>query len=32
MKLVELKRIGTKMIIVPKFVSARVVMFMLLWD
>ena len=30
MKLVELERLGTKMKIIPKSVSARVVMFMLL--
>ena len=28
MKLVELKRLGTKMKIIPKLVSARIVMFM----
>ena len=32
MKLVELTRLGTKMKIITKLVSAGVVMFMLLWD
>ena len=32
MKLVELKRLGTKIEIIPKFMSARVIMFTLLQD